>query len=678
MNKNAIISFIIIIAFLTGTISGENETSIQDYFFELVYKTNGGGFRPDYGNYIAQSLSEIGIKVNVIVEEWIVFVGTLLNTHDFDLCFVGLVGGNDPDMTNLFSEKGSLNMFGINTQIPYGAENEQMLDEGVRIFDFAERQQHYYDWQQLIMDKILPMLPFFSPRSYVANWEGLDGYDSKWGIIESLPYMEFTLLHEGQTSTEEFYDSDAKWKELNPLLQDDEASSYISSLVMEPLLQLQPDNFLPIKTGIVADWQQNETNLNLYKFTMRNNVYWNPSFNITGRDGGSDPLVYENGTIVDSSILMHAYDGAFSNGTNQQVTAKDAVFTLLTWANPITNEDSDDYKWIHDIWVDPSDPLSFWIEIDGNPATEEMDYYAPFWQYMNAKLLPEFFLNTSNTTITLSSGGVPMVGIHNGIFDTPQWRTYSTSVFGCGKYMLDYYVENSVTVLKASPFWFGVGAIDGTEQDLDIKTIYIRVISNSETALLEFKAGKLDVIDLSTFPDERREMITDPRFEVQSKLQNYVNFMGFNLRRPFIGGDDNYIFLTELGYEEYTKALAVRKAIAYAINRQEINNELHYGEYFISHSPIYPARTYWYYNDIIKYNYELAIAWKWMELAGYYQSKLTETEPTEKTTISEPTSNTTGQGTITLKLTYPFNFLLAFIVLAIFPAYVKFKYKRRR
>ncbi|MHA1115161.1 MAG: ABC transporter substrate-binding protein [Candidatus Heimdallarchaeaceae archaeon] len=632
MNKKVLLSFLITTLFLTVTISGENETSIQDYFFELDYQTNSREYSIDYWFYCVQYLKEIGIKLNLKPAEFHIFFGTITETYDCDLAFADLAGYEDLDLKEVFGENGSRNMFGINTKIPYGAENEEMLEEGDLIMDLEERQQHYYEWQQLIMDKILPMLPFFSPRSYVATWATLDGYNSEWGVVDSLPYMEFTSLHEGQVSTEEFYDSDPKWTELNPLLQDDEASYYISSLVMEPLMQMSP-SFEPINTGIVVDWQQNETNLNRYKFTMRDNVYWNPSFHITGRDKDSGPLVYENGTIVDPSILMHADDGAFSDGTNQQVSAKDAVFTLLAWANPITNEDADDYKWINDIWIDPTDPLSFWIEIDGESATTELDPYAPFWRYMTPKLLPEFFLNTSNTTVTYSSGGVPMVGIHEGILDTPQWTAYSTSAFGCGKYMLDYYVENSVTVLKASPFWFGVGAIDGTEQDLDIKTIYIRVIPDQTSALAEFEDGKLDIVRITTVPKIRKEMETDPRFEVQSTLRNYFNFIGFNLSRAFIGGDDNYIFLTEPGYKEYTKALAVRKAIAYAINREEINNNLHDGEYFISHSVIFPAQAYWYYKDIAKYNYNLDMAWKWMERAGYHRSELTETA-TESLTLN--------------------------------------------
>ncbi|UJG43134.1 MAG: ABC transporter substrate-binding protein [Candidatus Heimdallarchaeum endolithica] len=699
MNKKVILSFMIITAFLTVSIFGENETSIPGYFFELEFKTNGGGFRPNYGLYVAQYLSEIGIKVNIKVLEWANFVGTLLETNNYDLFFVGLVGHHDPDPTGIYNENGSLNMFGINTKMPYGMENEQMIEDGILIMNMTERQQHYYNWQQLMMDKIVPMVPFFNQPSYTANWATLDGYDDSWGVVDSLPYMKFTSLHEGQTSTEEFYDSDAKWRELNPLLQDDASSSYISSLVMESLLQMTP-GYEPIKTGLIIDWQQDETNELLFKFTLRDEVYWNPSFNITGRDSSSDPLVDEDGNIVNPSILMVGDKGEFSDGTNQQVTAKDAVFTLLAYSNPITSIDSYKYNWMHDIWVDSADPLSFWIEIDADPDTPEKENYAPFWPDLKIKILPEFFLNTTNTTVTYSSGGVPMVGLGEGIFDTPQWKAYSTSAFGCGKYMLDYYVENSITVLQASPFWFGVGAIDGTEQDLDIKTFNIRVIPDITSALAEFKAGKLDIMAMASFPEERKEMQADPKFEVQSKLTNYLSFMGFNLKRPFIGGDDNYVFLTEPGYEEYTKALAVRKAIAYAIDREEINNALHDGEYLISDSVTYTLLDFWYYNDIVKYNHNLDMAWEWMERAGYLKSDLTggitlyddsvtevtetttqteTTTVTETTTITEQTTiYTTVQRTNTKKVISPFSFIFTFLIIVILPIYVKLRREKIR
>ncbi|MHA1685499.1 MAG: hypothetical protein ACTSYD_03725, partial [Candidatus Heimdallarchaeaceae archaeon] len=471
MNKKvAFLTLFILSTMIVSSVYMANTSAIEP-IATLTFKTNGGGVRPDYGLYIQQYLAEIGIKVEVKVEEWIVFVGTLLVTHDFDLAFVALTGGaGDPDPTGVYNEDASLNMYGINTQMPYGNESEQMIKEGVTITDLKERQQHYYAWQQLIMDKIVPMLPFFSPRSYVAVWSNLKGYDNRWGIVDSLPYMYYEGEHEGQKSTKEFVDHDANWKELNPLLQDDASSSYISSLIMEPIMQMSPD-YEALTTGLIDSWEM--INDSYFKFHMREGVYWNPSYNVTERTPDSDPL------DPATTPLMVGLKGESSDGTNQPVTAKDAVFTYLAWANSITSEDPELYDWIKAIWIDPDDEYSFYIVVDGDPDTPELDPYAPFWVSLPTRILPEFFLNSTDTTVTYSAGGVPTVGIYDGILDTPAWKTFSVSAFGCGKYMLDYYIKNSVTVLQKSPYWeqnFGIGAIDGTPQDLDIDTIIIRVI----------------------------------------------------------------------------------------------------------------------------------------------------------------------------------------------------------
>jgi hypothetical protein len=131
-------------------------------------------------------------------------------TRDFDIGVVGLSGGGaSPDMYDVYGADGSLNMYGITREMPYGNESENMQIEGVTISDLEARQQHYYDWQQLMMDKIVPILPLFAPRSYVATWSNTLGYDGRWGIIDSLPYIEFDGLHEGQESLTEYSVADA-------------------------------------------------------------------------------------------------------------------------------------------------------------------------------------------------------------------------------------------------------------------------------------------------------------------------------------------------------------------------------------------------------------------------------------------------------------------------------------
>jgi ABC-type transport system substrate-binding protein len=356
---------------------------------------------------------------------------------------------------------------------------------------------------------------------------------------------------------------------------------------------------------------------------MRNNVYWNPSFNVTERSASSNPLLTETSPdvweVTDPGILIPGLkNGEVSTGLNQQVTARDAVFSYLAYANPNVSISPVYHEWISDIYVDELDPLSFHVHIDGNPKTPTLEPYVDMWSSMAWYVLPEFYLNSSNPVQTYSSGGVKTWGLYDEIFDTPQWSTYSSSSFGCGKFMLDYYVQGSLSVLTRSPFWNGVGQIDGT-QDMKafVKTINVRDIPDRIAVLAEFKAGKIDITGVTSFPEERREMQTDPRFEIQSSIEDVFSFLIYNLQRPFIGGADNYIFLDVPGKEEYTNGVAVRKAISYAIDREEINNVFHSGEYILSHSPIYPYTTFYYYNEIIKYYRDLDLALKWLNYAGY-------------------------------------------------------------
>ena len=174
--KTAIIALLILTSFVVSSAIMPT-TQGQKVLANLVFKTNGGGYRPDYGLFIAQYLRDIGIDVEVKVEEWSVFVGDLVATHDYDLGCVALTnGGSTPEARSVYTEDGSLNLFQLTEDMPYGNESEEMQDLGVTLIDLEERQQLYYDWQQLMMDKIVPLLPMFSPRFYTAIYSNTKGY----------------------------------------------------------------------------------------------------------------------------------------------------------------------------------------------------------------------------------------------------------------------------------------------------------------------------------------------------------------------------------------------------------------------------------------------------------------------------------------------------------------------
>ncbi|MCG3260882.1 MAG: hypothetical protein H7644_14100, partial [Candidatus Heimdallarchaeota archaeon] len=185
-------------------------------------------------------------------------------------------------------------------------------------------------------------------------------------------------------------------------------------------------------------------------------IWWNPSYNSTDRDANSVPLT----DVPTGELMLGLKNGEYSDGTNQQVTAKDAVFTYVAWANDVVSESTSYHEWISDIYVDPVDELSFHVHIDGDPDSVEIEPFADMWAMLPWNVLPEFFLNSTDPTVTYTVGGVETTGLYANIILTDQWVAFSTSAFGCGKFSLDYSIKNSVTVMERYDGWYGKGAID--------------------------------------------------------------------------------------------------------------------------------------------------------------------------------------------------------------------------
>ncbi len=613
--KQIIISFLLSVVIFSSTVNAQDVAKADSVIWlNLVLKTNGGGIRPDVALYVSEYLEDIGIDVTIVIEEWSVFDHTIRYTHDFDLAIASITGlGETPDFYHVFSGNGLANYFGIRNDIPYGDINEEMLLEGIKIMDPEERQQLYYDWQKLMNDKIIPIVPLFAAYSYLTTWSNTQGFNERWGFLDSLPYMSFDGLHEGQTSTSEFNIA-AYWDFLNPLyyhlLSGD--NKFILELLHESMIQWSPDQ-IQVKTGLINDWIKIDDNH--FKFFIRDNVYWNPSYDCTSRDYLSPPL----SSIPEGELMLGLKNGEFSNGTNQKVTAKDAVFTLLAIGNPLISYIPGFMQFISDIYVDPSDELAFHIHIDNNPETPELETNAEVWRRLTERIMPEFFLNSTNPMVSETLGGVQTVGLYPEMLDTPQWLIYLTSAFSCGKFMLDYHDPGNITVFQRSPYWFGVGAIDGaTDLEPFVQTLNVHAISDESIEFALFKNGSLDFAVLNKFPEDRRVMEEDPRYNVVKVLGDNIHFVGFNLRRPFIGGASNYVFNQEEGKKDYTLACSLRKAISYAIDSVEINDDLYYGENLLANSTMYPFTSYYYCDDVVKYPRDLCLANDWLPKKDYF------------------------------------------------------------
>lgn len=584
--KTTLLVGVILTLFVASAMAvNPTKTDAIDPFFTLVFKTNGGGFRPDYGNFLKQHCARIGIGIEIIVQDWPTFVGELIVFRDFDVCYVGLRGGGaDPDFTDVYDENGSLNLFGYHTSMDWDDDlnngiNEWYMKQGNLIMppDSEERIQHYWDWQQYLMDKILPLVPTFSPIADTAYWSNLVGYNVTEGVMQSWGKMDFVGSHAGQISTDELVTTGAAWSDLNPLFSDDTSSSDMSSRMMDPLLWYDAD--LTIWPHLATGW--NRINDTWFRITLRDGIEW-----------ADDP------------------DGL---STDEPFTSRDVFFTLYSWREVSARKAS--WYWLEDIKI--VDDLTIDIFIDGDPSTVDVNEpYAPFLERIATRILPEYYLNQTQ----LADGITPDI-------THPSWDTYTTNCFGTGLFRISDFVEGIETTVTVRPDCWRLDPVITADPLLDwerrfgfgagwdgIQSWRIRIIPDLQTGLLEFEAGKVDIEGVTGFPEKKAQYLADPNFEIQSDTTFSFGFYGFNMRedRPETGSRD-----PAPGDPTLTVGLCIRKAIAYAIDRTEINDVIHQGTYTLSDTPMYPKMGIWNNPNIIRYNHDLDKAREFMTKAGY-------------------------------------------------------------
>ncbi len=557
-------------------------------FFTLVARLPmyyPGGIYADYINFLKQQLERIRINVDVIVQCNPRDIVDLIAFKDFDISCFGLTGSissTDPDFTGVYNENGSLNVWGYHTSMDWDDElgtgiNEWYMKQGTLMVpaNSPERIQHYWAWQKHLMENLLPLQPLFARKEYNFFWNELEGYNISDGLLQSWGKMSWDSSHSGQVSTDEIVISEPySWSDLNPLTYVDASSVFITNFIMDPLVWHDSD--MSVQPHLAESFEMlNDTHLRL---TMREGIKWQ-----------LDP------------------DGLFPN---EYLDAKDVFFTFYYWSEMSNKQEL--FEWIDGMKI--IDQYTLDIFIDGDPDTPEKEPYAPIFDSLNNKILPEHYLNQTQL----------VDGISPDISHT-SWSTFAVNGFGTSLFELSDFQEGVETTLEVwnDCWWLNSSITDAPGLNWEqrfgdftggLNQLRIKIITDHEMSQVQFEAGLLDIIDFSSFPAPTDAFLLNPNFEYQSDLRKDMIFFAFNMRemRPVIGSSS-----PAPGDESITKGLAIRKAICYAINRVEINNVIHRGLYKIVDHPIFYKLGIWCNPDIISYDYNLEKAEEYMRIAGF-------------------------------------------------------------
>jgi peptide/nickel transport system substrate-binding protein len=191
----------------------------------------------------------------------------------------------------------------------------------------------------------------------------------------------------------------------------------------------------------------------------------------------------------------------------------------------------------------------------------------------------------------------PWVGLLSNLVAIPiigkdSYEAQKTHPIGTGPFkFVNYDNSQQVCDLEAFPeYW------EGAPQ---LQTVRVRVIADMNAMQAELQAGRVDIAPLPTSlsPDAVRRLETDPNLQVKSFNGSNVVLLTFNTTSAPL---DN---------------VKVRQAIAYAIDRQSLINNLLLGFGRVAHS-IIPEES-WAFSPGKTYTYDPAIAKKLLDEAGF-------------------------------------------------------------
>ena len=158
---------------------------------KFVLTTNSGNeVRVRMCQIIQEDLRDIGLRATFQPLQFNNLVNKLQNTCDWEAMVLGLTGGIEPHFgRNVWATEGRTHMWNQKPLKPsakrrlaewersvaawkaglraWEYEIEGLFDQGVEIFDFEQRRQVYFKWQEIVAEQ-LPFIYLTTPKSLVA------------------------------------------------------------------------------------------------------------------------------------------------------------------------------------------------------------------------------------------------------------------------------------------------------------------------------------------------------------------------------------------------------------------------------------------------------------------------------------------------------------------------------
>jgi len=168
-SKKAII-LIFIVIFSLNLMHKEipNTESVEPFFTLVAYAKNPT--HSDYFNLIKQQMWRLGVNLDIVKPS--AFQWDHSGWYDLEILDIYYSSISSPFHWNYYSENGTYSIYGYDTNLDWDddlntGKNQWYIENGLQMIanNSDEVINHCWDWQNYLMDKVLPCLPLFVQKN---------------------------------------------------------------------------------------------------------------------------------------------------------------------------------------------------------------------------------------------------------------------------------------------------------------------------------------------------------------------------------------------------------------------------------------------------------------------------------------------------------------------------------
>ncbi|MBD2021929.1 ABC transporter substrate-binding protein [Leptolyngbya sp. FACHB-36] len=372
------------------------------------------------------------------------------------------------------------------------------------------------------------------------------------------------------------------------------------------------------------------TDPNTFNFANKNtfpNVFLFTAEGLTsenGETGEVEPALAESWEISpDKKRIVFKLRSGLKWSDGEPLTADDVVFTYQDIvANPDVPTDAKE-----GIQIGPNKLFPQVRKLDD--LRVEFILPEPFAPFLRAASTPDGILIQPKHALEKA---LQTKGTDGNLAFLSTWGTNTNpaEIVVNGPYLIDSYISGQRMVFRRNPYYWRKDA-DGKPLP-HVDRIIWRIVESQDTQLLKFRSGDLDVIgDIRPLRPEYFSLLK--KEENRGEFRVYDGgpwsgtlYMTFNLTKA--KNKDGKPFVDPIK-SRWFNTLEFRQAVAHAINRQKINNNLYRGLGVTQNSPISVQSPYYLEQGLKAYDYNPTKAKELLRQAGFQynaQGQLLDTE----------------------------------------------------